>query len=742
LWQGNEIPYAAWFDKCNFLTTEELYPDRVPVTHVDMKDVTGIMFYGCTFKNESDLAFIPYPVRGKGIMSIDASFLLNHHCNDTNQIPCVHVDSCEFHNLEYGVKAMNAQSVKTLNLEQIVFDSNLVGISLSGIDYAEVLSNNFEFPKSTTYAVPERFNGGLFMEGCTGYHVEANYFFALFDNMESGHSPWYGIGIKNSGPDNNEIYNNEFYRLSVGITAIGENRGERDPSGLCLKCNDMSDNTNDFFVVEDDGPPTGSQGIRLYQGNPEDTISETAPAGNTFTNFGALPANYENLTKFNYYNVAEDINYIHHRRQTDPLTYPLDSNYTHETIELVMINVGFEKPRACPSNLGGNDLKSYVSPKELIIEADNQIANLKYQLNVLVDGGNTEELNFEVMTSLPDEGLELSQELLIDSPYLSDTVIKQAIYKEDVLPNAMIRDIMAANPQSVKKDDLLQALDDRFEPMPDYMMAQIMEGREYFGAKELLEAEIQSWQQLRSKVKNDLIRQFLLDTNLINPLDSVIAFLETETDLKSKYDLAFAYWNKDDSISAWLTLDEIPSQFSLNDDQTIVHLHYIEYFDILKLMTASNWRACDLDSASAQSLFSLVADGNADVRAHAMGLLVKGGFLQFIETVNLPLYSKSGPDVYYSKEEIPDQPDPECLKIFPNPTGDYVIAYYYVNSDFPSGTITINDIKGNSLKEYSIDTKENQVVLNLSDLPNGLYLIALQVNGQLLDVEKLSKARQ
>jgi len=634
---------------------------------------------------------------------------------------------------------MNSYSEKTLNISKVKFDENLVGISLSGINYASVLSNDFQLPDEDSDETGDRFTGGLFMEGCTGYHVEDNFFHGMlgeFGTLGKG----YGISIKNSGPDNNEIYNNEFYRVQTGICVMGENRGERESSGLCLKCNEMSFDINDFIVVEDDGPLTGMQGIRLYQGNPNDTISSTAPAGNTFTNFGTTPADYNKLEKFNYYNVAEDFWYMHHLIEEE-IVAPLDSNYTGTTITLLPTQIQYNKSGACPSGLGGGQLKSFTNPRETISEADNQIPILFNQINSLIDGGNTEGLNFEVLTSMPDEALELSQELLADSPYLSDTVIKQAIYKEDVLPNAMIRDIMAANPQSAKKNDLLEALDGRYDPMPDYMMAHIMEGREYFGAKELLEAGIQSWQQLRSKAKNELMRHFLLDTSFVNSLDSVIALLEIENDLSSKYGLAFAYWNKEDSVNAWQTLNNIPIQFTLSDNQTIVHQQYGEYFDILQQLADSNWRACDLDSASVQSLFNILAEGNADIIAHARGLLVKGGFLNYMETVNLPSYSKSRPIVYYSKEKVSEQPKSENLKLFPNPSGDYVIAYYDINSDYMAASIIIYDMKGNMLRKYLLKAEENQIVLNLSDLPNGIFLIALQVDRQMLDAKKLSKGR-
>jgi hypothetical protein len=735
MWLGKEYPYFSYFTKCRFTTTAAFYPEFLPKAHIDLKDIYGPMIYGCTFENtcENDIL---YPIRGTGISCIDANFSLLEHCNSQNVIPCPDLTPCEFDGLEYGIKALNSRSVRTLYIQKVNFDENLVGISLSGIDNASILSNDIKCPRSIEGVCKDRFTGGLFMEGCSGYHIEGNYFHAL-SSMESGTSPSYGIGVKNSGPAYNEIYNNTFTKLKTGIIAIGENRG-RDGSGLCLKCNDLSLDTNDLVVVVD-YPPAGIQGIRLFQGNPNDTISETAPAGNTFTDLSGKPADFDKIINFNYYNGAEDIYYLHHLRQTYPLTYPLEDNYTIETIELHQIRIPYNKSRACPSGLGGGPLKSISSPRETIDEADGHICLLNNLLNALVDGGNTEELNIEVMTSQPDDGLELSQQLLYDSPYLSDTILKQVIYKEEVLPNAMIRDIMQANPQSAKKDDLLVALDERIEPMPDFMMVQVMEGKNYFGAKELLEAEIQSWQQIRSKAKYELMRQFLLDTTMVNPIDSVITFLETENDLESKYDLAFAYWDKQDTANAMFTINIIPVLFPLNGIQSAIHQLYIDYFGILEQIEDNHWRACDLDSSSVEELFNLMEDGNADLIAHARGLLVKGGFLKYIETVNLPDYTKSSGLDYYAEGKLDKNPQKDYLRLFPNPAGDYVIAYYRVELKFQSGMISIHDLKGNLIRKYMINPGENQMVLSLKDLPNGIYIIGLIANGHLIESDKLSK---
>jgi hypothetical protein len=107
----------------------------------------------------------------------------------------------------------------------------------------------------------------------------------------------------------------------------------------------------------------------------------------------------------------------------------------------------------------------------------------------MFEGGSTTFLTFEVETSTPPEAMQIRSELLEESPYLSDSVMKTSVTKEDVLDNAMIRDVLVANPHSAKSDELINMLEYRTVPMPDYMMEQILAGEDTVSEKEVLEAK-------------------------------------------------------------------------------------------------------------------------------------------------------------------------------------------------------------------------------------------------------------
>jgi hypothetical protein len=741
---GNEIDNYSGFRYCTFKTYDPELVLSMPDAHVILDGVKGVDFTSCTFINQ-DVPGHPFTddKKGTGIQVYDSDVAVTAFCSQP-ETPCEEYDSCYFKNLRYGIRASNSGGNRFFRVSEAVFDSNVAGIYLSGFLQPEIISSYFysclEYDQVS--GLNESFYGGLYLDGSTGYHIENNYFKGPYSDVpDSGYIAKIGIYVKNSGDEDNEIYNNFFTGIDAGIIAEGVNKG--DTTGLCLKCNDFRTCLNDMLVFE--GDTTARYiGIKENQGA-KDTVNTTSLAGNTFTSeFQDIKASDNgdnNKYYWSYFNEVDDINYYHHTEHLSFITYPSDSNITKESVHLHDQQLIYSKEFACPSEINNNHTKSYSDPRLEISESDLQLLPLRNNYNVLLDGGDTETLDIEIITSFPDDAIELRQQLLSDSPYLSDTIMKQAIYKENVLPNAMIRDVLSANPQAAKSDEILDAVSGRYDPMPDYMMADIMQGLDQVGALEILESKIGYWNQFRSKAVNRLIREYLTDSTIINREDSLINLFQNETSLQSKYRLAFTYWENNKVNDALNVLSDIPTTFDLTSAQQGIHQDYHDYFDILQMMMDSNFNSRDLDSSSVQSLTTIMNNNLPLISAYARGLLLKGRHIEYTETVAFPSGVKSYQAYYYLDPQKFEFPEEEHLVLFPNPSGDYVIVYFNSLDFRESGILAIDNIQGLRVAVIKLDSEQNQLVIDLSNLQNGLYLVNLIINNDLIESEKLLKGR-
>ena len=266
-----------------------------------------------------------------------------------------------------------------------------------------------------------------------------------------------------------------------------------------------------------------------------------------------------------------------------------------------------------------------------------------------------------------------------------------------------------------------------------------MQGKNYLGAKEILESKLGYWQQICANAKNQLIRKFLSDTIIVNPYDSLIALNENETDLPSKYRLAFCYFYNDQVEEALCTLNDIPSTFTLDEYQTAIYQDYEDYFSILKMMRDSTWSAAQLDSLSVSTLHSIMNDKYPLISGYARGLLMKGHFINYIEKVYFPPDSKSH-QVYHFTSQKPETTKKNHLRVFPNPSWDYVIVYYNTTDSKVNGKLIMNDINGKMIKTTILPDQLNQTTISLKNLPNGIYMISLFANDKLIESKKINKA--
>jgi hypothetical protein len=461
-------------------------------------------------------------------------------------------------------------------------------------------------------------------------------------------------------------------------------------------------------------------GIASTQG--ESTGLPNGPAGNTFTE-NPIGNNYQNHLDCGH------IDYIHHDAFEPPrkiVPEPISLNITPYEDE----DNDYLKETACPSNLsGGIDI-----PAEMAVLTTEKVQITAYAdtLSLLVDGGDTDDLNLEIQTSFPDEALQIRQELLIESPYLSDTVMETAIYKENVLPNVMIRDILVANPQSAKSHEVLNALDDRFVPMPDYMMDEIMQGQYIYGAKELLVQKLAKHKSIRGKSMAMLLRHYKSDTlNITASTDSIVSLLQNEDHPAAQYQLSILYLKQVDSLNAFSTLYVIPNDYNLTSSEEFIHALYE---DLLEIQWQMKYDTAGIDSLQIQELFDIADHHRSLPGIYARNILINEELLVYKEPIYFPDFLKSFP-VYENQNK--KSPEENLLRLFPNPAGTFFIMEYDLREYEGESFVFITDMNGKVMDRFHLYDKQNQQVISTENFPAGMYIVQLLVDLSSVASEKI-----
>jgi len=741
-WQQNSV-----FKKVTFETTRKYLDTNysVPQDLVTLWEVKGVKFLGCTFRNTMNRTDdLPRSLDGRGIYSINANYTVDQY----DHVPAngsfgdtVH-DPSLFKGLYYGIRACNSNPARSVKIDRTTFDHNYRGVYLGAADYSTITRNTFLIPNHLQAGNDTCY--GLYLGTCRRYHVEANQFYSPGNTLLTPGDTLVlkniGIIVDNSGGSVNEIYRNYFDTLDYAINAQRVNRFDFGtnsidkgipphpipamPTGLVLKCNDYRENSYDELVTP--GYNYGLEGIAKNQG--ANTAQGKDQAGNRFSLYRGTSPTW--IPETDIKNRAANITYYHHNPYPGLRIKP--EYYTSESIQLQLVPINFDTSSCCPSKLASPN-KPLSLLRTLLFEENNILDSLANRLQSLVDDGNTEEMNDNIANSSPPDALVIRQDLLNASPYLSDSVMKSAIEKESVLPNEMIRDILVANPQAAKTDEVLYTLNNRFVSMPDSMLAEILEGRDQLSPKEALEAEIALHLQYFNDAYNELVRYYLTDSTLSYSADSIIAFLESEGDLDGQYLLASEYLSVGDSVGMDRILTSIPEIFVLDRIREQQHQDYLTYFKFLKSFYAQNKDIYHIDSAQIEQLTTFCAEASEPIASLGRNILIANDIVDYIEPIFIPDELKSTPErnmlrtSHFSKG---------CyLKIFPNPAKRYIIVEYNtaeVTSGKSAILLTIASSEGKILETRTLARLQDQQLIETFDYKPGLYLCRITSGKQVL----------
>jgi hypothetical protein len=308
--------------------------------------------------------------------------------------------------------------------------------------------------------------------------------------------------------------------------------------------------------------------------------------------------------------------------------------------------------------------------------------------------------------------------------------------QEEVLPNAMIRDIMVANPHAAKNDSVLMAIDSRFEPMPDSMYAEIIMGRLVNDVIDSLTLCIDRKRIQCGVAARNLLIQYLYDTIRPGMQDSINNLLHYDFKIQSKYTLSLRTLEAGDVLGAEIQMAAIPDNYSFSPAQTTEYELFTDMFNIKK-RAVIHQASLSFDSTQVNSLLAIVSSdttGRFLPSVFARNALHLKGLMTYEEPL---VFDDEVPSATMPRKTMPLlKPSRTRLSIWPNPADRYIIIEYKCLYDVQPDKLIISRSNGDVVSMLMVDKRYDQVVYGLDELQNGTYIATLTEKGKYIDSKK------
>jgi hypothetical protein len=740
------------FRDCIFETTANLINGDVPQVFIEAWDFKTLRVVSCTFRNTNpSVTHISQLGNGIGLLSSKAiiSGSIPQTFNNNN------IDYCDatnpnwkpniFENLNKGVELINfgmqqTTGLYTSSITRNYFKNCIIGVECKGMPAVSINQNKIDLGGNSVYS---NYTEGIVHKSYTGFSISENCLNRTGANTNySG-----GIIVTEVGGDNNEVYRNKSFDNDCAFLSNGKNKtaaptGDLKFKGLQFLCNQNNGNFQEYDIaVEGDGidPSNTMNGIRFYQGGAGNSINPKA-AGNLFTSSCLT-------TESDYYNnTINPLVYFHFTNQNEPpncYSWNITPSSTDVTENFCLSKFG--------NGIGSGILST--SQKTMLLAnfgvVNSQFLAIALLYNNIIDNGNTQSLLQSISSEFSTDASNLKSLMLNNSPNLSDEVVQNLIRENTILQNSDLYDIIFANPDVAKNEELLRMLKEKTNPLDEWMIEFLREAGTYETNRTLLEQTFAQKQYEREDIAWQMVRHILTDTisDTLNHAE-LHQWLNIIGSPRAKYMIADDYASLGDFNEASQILNNIQDR-------------NLDRYEITELNALKEWLALQSTLKSeGRTVYELTNTEINSIRPFAEKERMYGLAGTFAANVinlyapnsyNLPIIYPHNNNAARTSNNSKEQKKKRSIKklsnakvaeisnseitIYPNPINNQ--ATIDLGNVTNAVRVSVFSVKGELVLSLTIQG-EKLVKLNISNLANGTYsLQLLDSKGNTIKTEKL-----
>ena len=700
---GKETHYDSRFRDCTFAIDGDYIGTTTFYKHIDLAHVNGISFAGCDFSADRSVQGVSGHCMGIAAYSsgFSATAFCDHGGGAVPSNPCPEplLKGCTFTGFHRGIHASNdGSAARTFTVRDATFNNNTCGVHALNTGFATVIGCDFAVGCGSDCAF------GIHADHVTGFCIEENTFRPVFPGM----GQTYGILVADS-EGGNDIYRNTFSGLLCGNVAVGNNsqaagslHEEAWNSGLTYSCNANSGNQADFCVL-DGGPFSG---IMPQQG------SAALPAGNTFSD-----------GRWHLHNGGDyQITYYHN--SADPVQAP-DPAKLHN-----VATVATPSANPCPTHYGGGGVVKSAAEKAALAEgyasAGAAHESLARVYASRIDGGSTPAETADINTAAPSDLWRLRARLLGHSPYLSQEALTAAADRHDVFPESVLFEILAANPDELKKDTLIRYMEQKESPLPQYMTGLLRQMAFGTTARTALLAQMGHYAHERDLAAGDLVRSNLNDT-LADHAD-LRAWLGNMESLAADRLAVASFVQQRDFGSALALAESLPELYGLQGSGLDDHSDCMSLLSLYQTLDGEGRNAHQLTEAEAAMVEGIAENGRGASRAMAEALLqsLSDGRVPSIDCPRLPETAGGRGTAATPAPALLSKALGFSASLTPNPATTWAAIDYTLPRGATKATLILTNALGMAVMAAELDGSQGQKVLDLRLLAAGVYGYAVR----------------
>jgi hypothetical protein len=178
-----------------------------------------------------------------------------------------------------------------------------------------------------------------------------------------------------------------------------------------------------------------------------------------------------------------------------------------------------------------------------------------------IDGGSTGNELQNIASATPDDMWTLRAKLLGDSPYLTDTTMRAAAVRKDVLTESVLFEILSANPEELGRGSLINDLESN-STLPEYMINLLRAiATNNTTSRSVLESQMAAYKRDYTLAASDIVRSILNDS-IANPI-ALREWLGNMEDIQSDRQIIASYMEEGNDEAAFALANMLPSLYGL-----------------------------------------------------------------------------------------------------------------------------------------------------------------------------------